>query len=485
MGGVTDRTVVVLAAGEGKRMRSRRPKTLHVLCGRPLIGYALRTARTLADRIVVVVGPDAEEVRKAAGAGLEFAEQTERLGTAHALQQARPACGDGTVVVMPGDMPLLSPVTLERLMGHHTAAGAAATVLTAVVDRPQGYGRVLRHHGRVQGIIEERDATDDQKRIAEINTSVYCFDARRLWPALERVEAHNDQGEYYLTDVIGILSRAGARVEAITADDPAESLGINDRKQLAAVAAIQRQRTLDRLMLGGVTVLDPATAYVDDTVSIGPDTILGPNVSLEGATVVGSECVIDTGCRLSESRLGDGITLLPYCVLTEAVIEDGARLGPFCYLRPHSHVGPGARIGNFVELKKSKIGRGSKVPHLAYIGDAVIGEKVNIGAGAIMVNYDGVHKHQTTIADGAFVGSNVNLVAPVTIGAGAYVAAGSTITKDVSPDALAVERSQQVVKEGWAARRRQSRQRPAEERPAPARGDQHSAGDDRHSARDD
>jgi bifunctional UDP-N-acetylglucosamine pyrophosphorylase/glucosamine-1-phosphate N-acetyltransferase len=458
MGGVTDRTVVVLAAGEGKRMRSRRPKTLHVLCGRPLIGYALRAARGLADRIVVVLGPDGDEIRRAVGPGVAFVEQTERLGTGHALQQARSECAEGVVVVMPGDMPLLSVVTLEQLIAHHAATGAAATVLTAVVDRPQGYGRVLRYHGRVQGIIEDRDATDDQKRIAEINTSVYCFDGRRLWPALDRVGANNEQGEYYLTDVIGILARGGARVEAITVDDPSESLGVNDRKQLAAVAAIQRQRTLDRLMLEGVTVLDPATAYVDDTVTIGPDTILSPNVSLEGATVVGGECVIETGCRLLGSHLADRVTLLPYCVLTDSVVEEGAVLGPFCYLRPQSHVGPGVKIGNFVELKKAKIGRGSKVPHLAYVGDALVGDGVNIGAGAIMVNYDGVRKHQTTIGDGAFVGSNVNLVAPVTVGPGAYVAAGSTITKDVPPDALAVERSQQVVKEGWAARRRKSRQ---------------------------
>jgi bifunctional UDP-N-acetylglucosamine pyrophosphorylase / glucosamine-1-phosphate N-acetyltransferase len=469
MGGVTDRSVVILAAGEGKRMRSRRPKTLHVLCGRPLIGYALRTARLLADRIVVVVGPDAEGIRTAVGVGVEFAEQTERLGTGHALLQARSACTGGTVVVMPGDMPLLSPATLEGLIEHHTATAAAVTVLTATVDRPQGYGRVLRHHGRVQGIIEDRDATDDQKRIAEINTSVYCFDSRRLWPALERVEAHNEQGEYYLTDVIGILARTGARVEAIMVDDPAEALGVNDRKQLAAVAAIQRQRTLDRLMLEGVTIVDPATAYVDDTVRIGPDTILGPNVSLQGTTVVGAECVIDMGCRLAGSRLADGVTLLPYCVLTEAVVEEKATLGPFCYLRPQSQVGPGARIGNFVELKKARIGRGSKVPHLAYVGDAIVGDAANIGAGAIMVNYDGVHKHQTTIGDGAFVGSNVNLIAPVTIGAGAYVAAGSTITKDVPPDALAVERGQQAVKEGWAARRRQNRPR-SSTAPAPRQG---------------
>jgi bifunctional UDP-N-acetylglucosamine pyrophosphorylase/glucosamine-1-phosphate N-acetyltransferase len=454
-----DLTVIILAAGEGKRMRSRQPKVLHQLCGRPLIGYALRTARSLADRIALVVGPDSDAVKQAAGAGINFVEQAERLGTGHAVRQARGVSDRGAVLVLPGDAPLLSAETLERLIQHHRASGAAATLLTAIVEHPAGYGRILRQHGRVQGVIEDRDATDDQKRIAEINTSVYCFDGGRLWPALDHVRADNDQGEYYLTDVVGILARGGARIEAITTPDPAECLGVNDRKQLAALAAIQRRRILDRLMVQGVTVIDPATTYVDDTVTIGPDTVVHPNVSLQGSTSVGADCVVDTGCRLTDSRIGDGVLLRPYCVLTEAIVEERATVGPFAYLRPLTHIGPGARIGNFVELKKSTIGRGSKVPHLAYVGDATVGAGANIGAGAITVNYDGAAKHQTTIADGAFVGSNVNLIAPVTIGEGAYVAAGSTITKDVAPDALAVERSQQVVKEGWAARRRKARTR--------------------------
>ena len=452
-----DLTVIILAAGEGKRMRSRQPKVLHQLCGRPMIGYALRTARSLADRIVLVVGRDAEEVKRAAGADVAFAEQPERLGTGHAVQQARRECGGGSILVLPGDVPLLSAETLERLIAHHQASGAAATLLTAIVDQPAGYGRILRQQGRVQGVIEDRDATDDQKAIAEINTSVYCFDAARLWPALDQVRANNEQGEYYLTDVVGILSRGGARVEAITTPDPAECLGVNDRKQLAALAAIQRRRIVDRLMVDGVTIIDPTTTYVDDTVTVGPDTVLYPNVSLQGTTSVGAECVIDTGCRVTDSRLADRVLLRPYCVLAESVVEEQATVGPFAYLRPLTHIGPAARIGNFVELKKATIGRGSKVPHLAYVGDATIGAAANIGAGVIFVNYDGVAKHQTTVGDGGFVGSNSNLVAPVTIGDGAYVAAGSTITKDVPADALAVERSPQVIKEGWAARRRKTK----------------------------
>ena len=446
-------TIVILAAGEGKRMRSRQPKVLHRLCGRPLIGYALRTARVLADRIVLVVGPDADGVRAAAGEGVRVVEQRERLGTGHAVLQAREACGAGTILVLPGDSPLLSSETLTALVAQHRAAGAAATVLTAVVDRPQGYGRILRQGGRVTRIVEERDATDDQKKITEINTSVYGFDARRLWKALGELRPDNDQGEYYLTDVIGLLARAGGRIEALAAPDPAEALGINDRKQLAAVAAIQRRRILDGLMEAGVTVLDPASTYVEDTVTIGPDTTVYPHVLIEGATTIGSECVIASGCQVSASRFGDRVTLKPYCVVSEAVVEDDATLGPFCHLRPGCHIGQKAKIGNFVEAKKARIGRGSKANHLAYLGDATVGEDVNIGAGTITCNYDGRAKHETRIGDGAFVGTNATLVAPLVIGEGAYVGGGSTITKDVPPGALAVGRAPQVVKEGWAARR--------------------------------
>jgi bifunctional UDP-N-acetylglucosamine pyrophosphorylase/glucosamine-1-phosphate N-acetyltransferase len=448
-------TAVILAAGEAKRMRSRQPKVLHPLAGRPLIAYALRTARAVADRVVVVVGPNADGVRAAAGDGITFVEQRERLGTGHALQQAHAACGDAPIVVLAADQPLVTSETLERLVGHHRATGAVATLLTAVEDRPQGYGRILRQDGRVKRIVEDRDATDDQKKITEINTSVYCFEARRLWKALAEVRPDNEQGEYYVTDVIGILAKAGGRIEAVTAADPVEGLQINDRKQLAAVAAILRRRILDRLMTDGVTVVDPASTYIEDTVTIGADTTVHPQVVLEGATVIGTACVIASGCHLTSSRLGDGVTLKPYCVLTESVVEDEAVLGPFCHLRPKSHVGAGAEIGNFIELKKARVGRKTKAHHVGYLGDAVIGDHVNIGAGTIFVNYDGATKHQTTVGDGAFVGSNSSLVAPLTIGAGAYIAAGSVVTKDVPADALVVERSPQVVKEGWAARRRE------------------------------
>jgi bifunctional UDP-N-acetylglucosamine pyrophosphorylase/glucosamine-1-phosphate N-acetyltransferase len=450
-------TVVILAAGEGKRMRSRLPKVLHRLCGRPLIAYPLRAGRAVTDRLVVVVGREAGNLGSLLAADVQTVEQAERLGTGHALQQAQPLCGDEAIVVLPGDAPLLSGATVERLVAHHRATRAAATLLTAVVDQPRGYGRIIRQGGRVAGIVEERDATDDEKAIAEINTSVYCFDARRLWPTLARVRATNDQGEYYLTDVIGLLARAGERIEALTAGDPAEALGVNDRKQLAAVAAIQRRRTLDRLMEDGVTVIDPASTYIEDTVTIGPDTVVYPNAVIEGDTIIGSACVIGAGCQLSRSHLADGVVLKPYCVIADSTIEAGAILGPFCHLRPLSHVEAEVHIGNFVELKKTRIGRRSKANHLAYLGDATIGPDVNIGAGTITCNYDGVAKHPTAIEAGAFIGTNTSLVAPITIGAGSYVGAGSVITRDVPPGALAVERAQQTVKEGWAARRAKAR----------------------------
>jgi bifunctional UDP-N-acetylglucosamine pyrophosphorylase/glucosamine-1-phosphate N-acetyltransferase len=455
-------TAIVLAAGEGKRMRSRQPKVLHPLCGRPLIAYPLRTARSLADRIVLVVGPNGEDVVAAAGPDVRSVVQAERLGSGHAVLQAKGECDEGTILVLPGDMPLLSVETIERLVEHHRKSRAAATVLTAIVAEPQGYGRVLRQGGRVKRVVEDRDATDAEKKISEINTAVYCFAAGRLWSALGKVRPDNDQGEYYLTDVIGILSRAGARVDAVAALDPSEAIGVNDRKQLAAVTAMQRRRILDRLMEAGVTMLDPASTYIEDTVTIGPDTTIHPQVTIEGQSAIGSECVIGVGSHVSSCRIGDRVTLLPYCVLRDSVIEDAAMLGPFCHVRPLSHVGPKAKVGNFVELKKSKIGRGSKVPHLSYVGDATVGEGVNIGAGTITCNYDGVHKHETTIDDHAFIGTNTSLVAPITVGEGAYIGAGSTITKDVPPGALAVGRAPQIVKDGWAARKTKKREEPRE-----------------------
>jgi bifunctional UDP-N-acetylglucosamine pyrophosphorylase/glucosamine-1-phosphate N-acetyltransferase len=454
-------TAIILAAGEAKRMRSARPKVLHPLCGRPLIAYPVAAARALGARLVLVIGRGAEEVRAAVSPEVTagFVEQKERLGTGHAVLQARVACGDGPgiILVLPGDVPLLSEATLRRLVEHHMSSGAAATLLTGEVPDATGYGRVVREQGRPIGIVEHRDANAAQKQIREIGTSVYCFDAARFWPALDQVTPDNEQHEYYLTDVIGILHRQGQRLEAVITGDPSECLGVNDRRQLADLTAIMRRRILDRLMMAGVTVIDPTNTYVDDTVTIGSDTVLHPGVILEGRTIVGAGCVVGTGCHVADTTLADGVLLKPYCVLAESTVEGGAQLGPFCHLRPLSHVGANAKIGNFVELKKSRVGRGSKVPHLSYVGDTVMGEGVNVGAGTITCNYDGVQKHETVIGDRVFVGTNSSLVAPLTIGEGAYVAAGSVITKNVPPGSLAVARGRQETREGWVARKQRDK----------------------------
>ena len=452
-------TALILAAGEATRMKSSRPKVLHHLCGRPLIDYPVGAARALGARLIVVVGRGADLVQAAVGKSGDatFVEQKERLGTGHAVREAKEACADdsGDILVLPGDMPLLSEATLRRLVEHHRETKAAVTLLTAELADPTGYGRVVRDQGRPVAIVEHRDATPAQRAIREIGTSTYCFDARHLWPALARVAPRNQQGEYYLTDVVGLLQREGQVVEAVMTEDPREGLGVNDRRQLAELGAVMRRLILDRLMVDGVTVLDPGSTHVDDAVTIGADTVLYPGVILEGHTTIGADCVVGPGSYVSQSKIGDRVRLEPYCVLEGAIVEEGALLGPFCHLRPMAHVGPGAKIGNFVELKSARIGRGAKVPHLSYVGDATLGAGVNFGAGAITCNYDGVKKSETIVGDGAFIGTNSSLVAPITVGEGAYVGAGSVITKDVPAGALAVTRAQQTVRDGWVARKRQ------------------------------
>jgi bifunctional UDP-N-acetylglucosamine pyrophosphorylase/glucosamine-1-phosphate N-acetyltransferase len=453
---------VILAAGEGKRMRSERVKVLHPLGGRPLIAYPVAVARALDARgIVVVVGAQGDQVRAALGeaADLRFADQKGARGTAHALAMARPlVAGDATeILLLYGDVPLLCTETAARLLARHRAARAAATVATFVPADPTGYGRIVRRggsRGRVRKIVEERDATAVERRIREVNSGIYCFDAASLWTALARVAPDNDQRELYLTDVVGLLAARRRRVETFRVDDPLEVAGVNDRRQLAELEAVVRQRTLRRLMAAGVTVLDPASTYVDVEVDVGTDAVLYPGVRLEGRTAIGRDSAIGTGCQLRDVRVGDGVTLQPYCVLAESVVEDRAVLGPFAHLRPGSVVRAAAKIGNFVELKKSVVGRGAKVPHLSYVGDATVGDDANLGAGTITCNYDGARKHRTVIGARAFVGTNTSLVAPVTIGDEAYVGAGSVVTRDVPAGALAVERAPLQINEGWTARRR-------------------------------
>jgi bifunctional UDP-N-acetylglucosamine pyrophosphorylase/glucosamine-1-phosphate N-acetyltransferase len=451
---MTQTWAVILAAGEGKRMRSRQAKVLHRLAGRPLIAYPVALARAVGARgTVVVVGHQGELVRAALstaapGDDLRFVEQKEQRGTGHALTMAKGTVpGDATeVLLLYADVPLLGLATVERALAHHRRTRAAATVLTFTPAEPTGYGRIVRRGGRrgpVVAIVEERDATAAQRRLRECNSGIYVFDPRWLWPALDR-----------LAPVVAQLARARRRVEAVAVDDPREVAGVNDRRQLAELDGVLRRRILDRLMDDGVTVLDPGATYVEADVAVGRDTVLYPGVRLEAGTVIGEGCVIGTGCQLTRATLGDGVSLKAYSVVEDAVIEAEAAVGPFARLRPRSVVRAGARIGNFAEINRSTIGRRAKVPHVSYVGDATVGEGANIGAGTITCNYDGVAKHETHIGDRAFVGTNSSLVAPLRVGDDAYVGAGSVITKDVPSGALAVGRAQQVVKEGWTERRR-------------------------------
>lgn len=451
-------SVVVLAAGEGKRFRSALPKPLHRAAGRPLLWHVLAAAAGLgAERTVVVVGRGADEVRTAVesfGFGrVEFAVQQELRGTGDAVAAALPLLPPGgEVLVLYGDTPLLTAGTLERLLAAHRGSGAQATVLTARLPDPTGLGRVLRGpDGAVTGVVEERDATPEQRAITEANAGFYVFERQAL-AGLVRLEPDNDQGEYYLPAVIPLLLEAGGQVATSEASAD-EVLGVNDRAQLAQATAVLRRRTLERLLAAGVTVVDPATTYVDTGVEVGQDTVLEPLTFLEAGTRVGAGCSIGPNTRLIACRVDDEATVTQ-AVVVQSHIGARAVVGPFAYLRPGAELGPGSKVGTYVEVKKSSIGRGSKVPHLTYVGDAEIGEDVNVGAGTVFVNYDGQRKHRTVVGDGAFIGSDTMLVAPLTIGDGAQTAAGSTITKDVPPGALAIERAVQRIVEGWAARRR-------------------------------
>jgi len=454
-----DTHVVILAAGQGTRMKSRLPKVLHPVAGRPMIEHVLRTARSIAPAtITVIVGHQADAIRArlAGHIDLRFAVQEPQLGTAHALQQAEAALSGrtGTLVMLSGDVPLLSSATLRRLVETHHAAGAAATVITAMVERPYGYGRIVRAGGRIVRIVEERDASPAERQIREINSGIYAFDLAPLWEALRGIASKNAQGEFYLTDLVGIYHRRKLPVETLVLESVHETRGINSRSELAEVSRIVRQTKNEELMAAGVTIIDPATTYIEQDVVVGPDTVIHPGVILEGQTKVGSACEIHAHVRIVDSELADRVTVKNFCLIVGTHVADGASIGPFAHLRPETMVGEGARIGNFVELKKTSLGPGSKANHLAYLGDATIGAQVNVGAGTITCNYDGARKHPTVIEDGAFIGSDTQLIAPVRIGKGAYVAAGSSITEDVPAGALGVARSRQTNVEGWVERKK-------------------------------
>ncbi len=455
---MTDLHVVILAAGKGTRMKSTLPKLLHEAHGRRLIEHVVRTAAALDPvSIIVVVGHQSAAVREAAAVDgrVRFVVQEPQLGTGHALLRAEPLLtgARGTLLLLSGDVPLLRAGTLHALIARHRGLRAAATVLTAETADPSEYGRILRAGGRLSGIVEHKDATRAQREIREINSGIYAFDLELLFDALGSLKTMNVQGEYYLTDLIEVYRTRGFEVDAMVAADPREILGVNSRKELADVAAILKTAKNDALMASGVTLVDPATAYIGPDVAVGPDTIIHPGVHLEGRTIVGSGCVIHAGVRIVDSTIEDTAVINNFCVITGSRVRRGARVGPFAHVRPQSDIGEDAHVGNFVELKKTAIGAGSKANHLSYLGDATIGSKVNVGAGTITCNYDGVAKHQTVVEDGAFIGSDSQLVAPVRVGAGAYVAAGSSITEDVPSGALAIARGRQVNKPGWAEKK--------------------------------
>ena len=444
---------VVLAAGQGTRMKSKLYKVLHPVCGKPMVQHVVDTLASMrVEDVVVVVGHGADTVQAALGDRVKYALQSEQLGTAHAVQQAAPLLQgkEGTTFILYGDVPLLSQETLTELMRFHEEQQAAATVLTAVLPDPTGYGRMVRNAaGEVVKIVEHKDASEEVRAIKEINTGIYCFDNQKLWNTLAQVKNDNVQGEYYVTDCIGILRDAGEKVVAFEARDPDETMGVNDRAQLSEAEAYMRKRIAVRHMKNGVSIIDPLSTYIEADVEIGPDTVIQPGTYLRRGTTIGSDCVIGPQADLRNTRVADGVTI-SYSVLMDAQVDSQTTIGPFAYVRPGTEIGPNAKIGDFVELKNAKIGKGSKVPHHSYLGDAEFGEDVNIGCGTITVNYDGAVKHKTVVKDGAFIGCNTNLVAPVTVGKNAYVAAGSTINLDVPDDALAIARERQVNKPGYA-----------------------------------
>ncbi len=453
-------TIVILAAGLGTRMKSKKAKVLHQAGGMTLIEHVVNTALELAspERTFLVVGMQAEQIEAAvAQRGVQFVYQTEQLGTGHALNVCRERIGaaEGHLLVLLGDCPLLSAGTLKRLIRMQERRKNAATVITTLLDDPTGYGRVLRDEdGYVRAIVEQKAATPGQLAVREINSGIYCFRNELLWQYLDAIRPNNPAHEYYLTDIVEIFRGAGHTVEPMLLEDPSDVLGTNTRVELAEVDRVFRNRKTQQLMLDGVTIEKPETVTIDLGVKIGIDTIVEPFARILGRTVVGEDCRIGACSIVRDSEIGDRVEVGPFTAIDSSRLDAGARVGPFARLRMQAHVEAGAAVGNFVEMKKTRLGPKSKSMHLAYLGDAVIGEGVNVGAGTITCNYDGTEKHQTAIRDGAFIGSNATLVAPVEIGAGSYVAAGSAVTEDVPPDALAIGRARQIVKEGWAKKRK-------------------------------
>lgn len=463
--------VVIMAAGKGTRLKSQRPKVLHEIGGRPLLAHVIAAASHIAalEDIYVVIGHQAEKVRAAvAPTGVRFVEQTEQLGTGHAIQCAREAiAGYENILVLSGDVPLIRPETIEQVWEFHQAQLAAMTILTAAPGDPTGYGRIVRKSSlwpdvippEVETIVEQKALTAKQQEIREINSGIYAFKTASLLGQLGQLTAENANHELILTDVAGLLTAAGQRVVAIQAADAAEVLGANTIAELVALDATLRLATANQLMAQGVTIFRPETSVFDAGVEVAADTVIEPFVQLRGNTKIGPNCLIRSYSVIEDCTLGSDVLIRQSCILTSSTVADGAKIGPFAHLRPGSEIGEDAHVGNFVETKKAKLGKGAKANHLTYLGDAEVGEKTNIGAGVITCNYDGVHKHLTRIGNDVFVGSDSTLVAPVTVGDGAYIGAGSCITSNVPEGSLAVGRARQFVKEGWAAANRVRRQK--------------------------
>ncbi len=461
-------SAIVIAAGRGKRMRSKTTKALHPVAGRPMLWYMLTLARRVADaRVVAVIGHQADRVRafldqsQADFEPFDVALQPDQLGTGHAVRQARAVlmpkgkAASKHCLIVNADTPLLSRATVQRLLARHEKEKAALTLLSTELSEPRGYGRVVRgEKGQVVKVVEEADATRAERAIHEVNAGIYVVDTAFLFKALARVRAQNAQGEYYLTDIVGLAVAEGRKVAGLKIPDARECLGVNTREHLAVVEEAMRHRIRARWLNVGVTMLDPRTTFIDDTVTIGMDTVLYPGVTLEGQTQLGSGCVIRSASRIVNSVVGKAVTIQDSSVVEQAVIEDYATIGPFAHIRPGAVLRKQAKVGNFVEVKNTELGAGSKANHLSYLGDTTVGKRVNIGAGTITCNYDGYKKDRTTIEDEAFIGSDTQLIAPVNVGKGAVVGSGSTITEDVPADALVLSRSPQVTKEDWAAKRR-------------------------------
>ena len=453
--------VVILAAGLGTRMKSSKIKILHRAAGRPIIDYVLDLACQLCTNApVVIVGHQREAVQQEVGERARYAFQDEQLGTGHAVLQAAPVLEphgitEKRILILSGDVPLTRPETLQRLLDEHERSGNALTLLTMKLDEPAMYGRILRdENGLVSRIVEAKDASDEEKRINEVNAGIYIFNAEHLFDNLRNLRPNNVQKEYYLTDLLAVIREAGHHVGAVVADDPVEAMGVNSRGELAQVESEIQRRVVERLMRDGVTFRNPSTVVIDSTVDVGQDTVIYPFVTLEGTTRIGSGCVVDPGVHLIDVTVGNNVHLKTGTVAEGATIEDDAAVGPYAHLRPGTKLGKRVKVGNFVETKKAIFGAGAKASHLSYIGDAEVGADVNIGAGTITCNYDGVNKHKTVLEDGVFIGSDTQLVAPVRVGRGAYVGAGSTITKDVPADALALSRTPQRVVEGWVTKKK-------------------------------